>query len=141
MIAIIVVAHGNLAEALLQAAEGILGEQSDAQAVGLSVGESPQAYAERLGASLSASMWCAGILILADLWGGTPHNAAATLCTKSEGTADRLLVAGANLPMLLEALLGRETERSLSALGRRVMQAGQGQIRSRPDCAGCSDGF
>jgi mannose/fructose-specific phosphotransferase system component IIA len=66
----------------------------------------------------------AGVLVLIDLFGGTPGNAAAL------GLRDRsyAVVSGVNLPMLLEVLLSRSSGISVKELVDIALQAGQSSI-------------
>jgi mannose/fructose-specific phosphotransferase system component IIA len=65
-----------------------------------------------------------GVVVLVDLFGGTPCNAAAL------GARERLfpIVSGANLPMLLEILLNRECGLSVEELVDLTLEAGRASI-------------
>lgn len=118
---IVVAAHGDLAGALLSAAELICGRLDGARAVGLLPMDSPESYSERL-------MEAAGdpadrLLILTDLVGGTPHNVA---LVASRRLPRAVLISGVNLAVLIEAAMstdaldGESVER-LVASGRRAL--------------------
>lgn len=97
---ILVAAHGDLAGALLGAAELICGQLADVHAVGLRPDDSPESYRERfLAAAGDASQ---PLLILTDLAGGTPHNVAFA-ATRSLPNAQ--LISGVNLAVLIEAAM------------------------------------
>ena len=98
MAKIILVCHGPLAQALVQAAESIIGAAADeVVAIALSTDDCLDGMRERLAAELDGSDEA---LILVDLFGGTPANAAAWA---SQGRCVEI-VSGVNLPMLLEVL-------------------------------------
>lgn len=65
-----------------------------------------------------------GVLILADLLGGTPANVAASLAKCSNVQ----VVTGINLPMLLEVYMVRQTA-DLQALTELAIQAGRGAVQ------------
>jgi mannose/fructose/sorbose-specific phosphotransferase system IIA component len=100
---IVVAAHGDLASGLVMAAEMIAGEQPDLTAVALQPGESPESFGATLAAVL-APLGDEDLLILIDLFGGTPYNVAARQVLKPHVEC----VTGVNLPMLLEVLMSRD---------------------------------
>lgn len=107
MIAILVGSHGNYAKEALKSAEMVIGDQSNTASftltetmdLAMTIEEAQNAYH-----SLDNE---AGTLILTDIVGGTPTNVAAVLKKKEENVS---LLAGFNMPLLLEALLNREKE-------------------------------
>lgn len=122
---ILVVAHGDLGEALVRAAEMIMGPQPDLIALSLWPEESPVALQKKLTAALQQ----AGnrpALVLVDLLGGTPFNAVARCLPER----DIACVTGVNLPMLLDLLTVRDEGLSPAELAVRAVQSGQGGIRS-----------
>ncbi|HHY16304.1 MAG TPA: PTS sugar transporter subunit IIA [Firmicutes bacterium] len=107
MVGLLIISHGSFASGLLDAAEMILGEQKQVQAHGLQPQDSPEEFFERIKLRARELDTGKGVLVLADLFGGSPANAAARLFAE-ELSVD--VVTGASLPMLLEALLSRERE-------------------------------
>jgi len=107
MIAILVGSHGNYAKEALKSAEMVIGDQSNTASftltetmdLAMTIKEAQNAYH-----SLDNE---AGTLILTDIVGGTPTNVATVLKKKEENVS---LLAGFNMPLLLEALLNREKE-------------------------------
>jgi PTS system mannose-specific IIA component len=66
-----------------------------------------------------------GVLILADMFGGTPCNIAMG-CLQ----ADRVeVISGFNLPLLIKAATLRKTEKNLTALAQQVLEAGRQYMR------------
>ncbi|NLE44426.1 MAG: PTS sugar transporter subunit IIA [Chloroflexi bacterium] len=124
MINIVLVSHGELGAALIQAAEMIAGHSDGVYSVPLLPGESPEAYGEKLSVALEP-IEGDGILILIDLFGGTPYNVAAREALKERVEC----VTGANLPMLLEVLMSRD-ETPLSDLAAAATVAGQESVRN-----------
>lgn len=108
MIGIVVVSHGNLAQELLRSAAMIVGENvmENTWAVGLDPHEGIDGLTARLKDILS-SFHGEGVLILADVYGGSPFNAGTALSLESGERQAIEVVAGVNLPMLMEVLLQR----------------------------------
>lgn len=130
MIGLLLVAHNPLAGALLRTAEGILGPCPEGvEALDLALDESPEHFRARVREALRALSSPKGVLILADLVGGTPYQVAlGVLQDKSVGRS--ALVAGMSLPMLLEALAQRATASSAEGLARAVLRAGDKHLRA-----------
>lgn len=98
---IVVAGHGGLAPALLASAALVCGTLEDAAAVALEPADTPEAFAERLAAACGDGGRTRPLLLLTDLAGGTPHNLAVIL---ARGLPLAHVVAGANLPLLVEAI-------------------------------------
>ena len=124
MIGVVVASHGGLCRELLITAEMILGPAAQTAAAPLAAGVSLQDFAAQLRQAVAAVQQEAGVLLLADLAGGTPCNVAAVLAAQSE---EIKVVTGVNLPMLLEVLSRREGL-SLEELTELAVAAGQGGI-------------
>jgi mannose PTS system EIIA component len=124
MINVVLISHGDLGAALLQAAEMIAGPSESVQSVSLYPGEAPEAFGEKLAAAM-AEIEGQETLILIDLFGGTPYNVAVRQVLKENVEC----VTGANLPMLLEVLMSRDTA-SLAELADSITQAGQESVKN-----------
>lgn len=98
----------------------ILGPQSAVIPVALEPTANLDALRERIGEAIAQVEQGQGVLVLLDLYGGTPSNAAALHFQDARIEA----VAGVNLPMLLEALLCRN-EKSLADLAAYAEEIGQ----------------
>lgn len=123
VVGVVVATHGELARALIASAEMIAGAQENVMAVCLSQNDSPETFQASLNAAIDRVDAGAGVLILIDLFGGTPGNSA------SLATYQRKLhvVAGANLPMLIEVLLARKSMAS-EALAVHALESGKAGI-------------
>jgi len=124
MIQIVVVSHADLSEALIRAAEMITGPTEGLHAVPLEAGESPESFAARLDAVLQP-IADKETLILIDLFGGTPYNVSVRQVLKDNVEC----ITGANLPMLLEAIMTRD-DASLSELATEITQLGQASVKN-----------
>ena len=119
MITVVVVTHGDFGEALLRAAEMIVGPQENVRAVALLPEESPAGFADKLDAAL-ADLDGQDILLLIDLLGGTPCNVSSRKVLQSNVE----VITGMNMAMLIEALTSRD-DTPLSELVEKVTEAGQ----------------
>ena len=103
MIGVVVVAHGALARELVRSAELIVGPQERLAAVGLEAGDDVEVTRKKVGDAIGAANAGAGVLVLTDMFGGTPCNMA--LPFHEEGKVE--ILTGVNLPMLLKATSAR----------------------------------
>ena len=122
MIGIVLAAHGSLPEALLASTRMIFGEPIQTASVSLMPGDSLEGLIGRLRAAVEEVNRGDGVLILLDMFGGTPANAAALISQQIDNTH---AVTGANLPMLLETFLQRESSDSAATLAETASTAGQ----------------
>lgn len=121
---IVVASHGELASALISSAEMIVGSQDNITAVCLDPEDNLEACLDALCAAIDQVQTDAGVIVLIDLFGGTPGNAALL------GLRERSypVVAGVNLPMLLEVSMNRLGGLSTKELTEIAMQAGHNSI-------------
>jgi PTS system mannose-specific IIA component len=124
MINIVIVSHGDLGDALIRAAEMIVGSTEGLCSVSLLPDESPEGFGEKLEAAL-LEIEGQETLILIDLFGGTPYNVSARQVLKENVEC----VTGANLPMLLELVTSRD-DATLSELAKDIAQAGQESVKN-----------
>lgn len=122
MIGIVLAAHGPLPDALLESARMILGDPGQIATVTLMPGDSLEGLVERLRAAVEEVSAEDGVLILLDLFGGTPSNAAALLTQQIERV---YAVSGVNVPMLLETLMDRQYADNVQALAATAFESGQ----------------
>jgi len=125
MIGIIIVSHGNLGHELLKAAELICGEQEHVVTLGLQAQDAIESLPGRITEAIDKLCDMDGILILVDLFGGSPGNA--TL--RCIANKDLECISGVNLPMLLEVLMQRE-HMSAKELADLAVQAGRDGVRN-----------
>ena len=100
---IILAGHGDFGRGLLSAAQLIVGSTDHVLVAPLAGGITPETYSENLRALIDEAG--GKVLILCDLYGGTPYNVAWTL---SQRLPRVKCLAGINLILLLEALLTNE---------------------------------
>ncbi len=108
MIGLVVATHGTLGESLLATAELIIGAQPSALALSLSRGEPPDELRGRLLQAIEqAGNGCEAVLVMTDMFGGTPSNIGMTLLEPERVE----LLTGVNLPMLLKFFSYRSSHR------------------------------
>ena len=127
MVGIILATHGEFAEGILQSGTMIFGEQENVKAVTLHPSDSPENLKERMLAAIATFDNQNEVLFLVDLWGGTPFNQANTLCGEHPNWA---IVAGLNLPMLIEAYSSRLSMDSAKQVAAAIIESAQEGIRT-----------
>ena len=98
MIGLVVVTHGRLAEEFLSAAEHVVGPQEQIRAVSIGPDDDMEKRREDILAAAEGVDSGDGVIILTDMFGGTPSNLAIAVMEK----ANAEVVAGVNLPMLIK---------------------------------------
>jgi mannose PTS system EIIA component len=123
MVGLVVATHGRLAEELLRTAEGIVGALERCEAVSIGAGLSMDECRARLGEAIHRVDDGGGVLVLTDMFGGTPANLALTFLD------DRIeVVTGVNLPMILKLSTARADDLGLQAAAELVAGYGQKNI-------------
>jgi PTS system mannose-specific IIA component len=117
LIGLVLVSHGPLAAGLRQAAEMIMGPQEALAVLGLEPAQDMDKYRADLERLIREVDQGEGVLVLADLFGGSPANTAAyVLAPKVD------VVCGCNLPMLIEAL-GSRLDGDLQSVTKAALAA------------------
>ena len=101
MVGIILASHGEFAKGIMQSGTMIFGEQKNVEAVTLMPSEGPDDIKAKIKDAVASFDNQDEVLILVDLWGGTPFNQANVLF--EEHKDKWAIVAGMNLPMVIEA--------------------------------------
>ncbi|ABI77111.1 PTS system IIA component, mannose/fructose/sorbose (Man) family [Hyphomonas neptunium ATCC 15444] len=104
MIGIVVVSHGRLAHELVAAAEHVVGRLWRARAVSIDSDDDLDLKREHILAAVKACDAGRGVIVLTDMFGGTPSN----LVLSIRGSVPMEIVSGANLPMLIKLAEVRE---------------------------------
>lgn len=109
-IGIIIASHGEFAAGIHQSGSMIFGEQEKVQVVTFMPSEGPDDLYAKLNAAVDAFDADDEVLVLADLWSGSPFNQASRVAGENP---DRkfAIITGLNLPMLIQAY----TERMINA--------------------------
>ena len=123
MIGGLIVTHGRLAIELLNAAEAIVGEVQNITAVPIGWYDDVELASGTVEKAIGRVDTGAGVLILTDMFGGTPTNIASTFL--DEGAIE--VVTGVNLPMLIKLTqLGADVD--LASAAKLVRENGQSNI-------------
>ena len=123
MIGIVVVTHGRLAEEFLAAAEHVVGPQGGAKAISIGADDDMEKRRADILAAAQEVDQGDGVIILTDMFGGTPSNLAISVMEK----ANAEVIAGVNLPMLIK-LASIRTEHDLKGAVAAAHEAGRRYI-------------
>ncbi len=124
MIGVVVAAHDKVAEALMVAAASVLGPIDHVQAITIDPRDDASMIQEKFKAKVEAAARDGGVLILTDMFGGTPSNIGLTL---HDGQNIELLT-GVNLPMVIKAAQLSKTETTLAQAAQAVKLVGVNAI-------------
>lgn len=102
MVGILLVSHYTLAECLMETAALIVGHRENIGALALNRKDKPEAFSEKLKKAVGELDSGDGVLIFADMFGGTPCNVALSLYGQDERVR---IIAGFNLPAVIEAVM------------------------------------
>jgi mannose PTS system EIIA component len=124
VIGVVVITHGQLATELVNAAEMIVGDLPQFTAVSIGWHEDVNDAREDIAQAIERVRSVdAGVLLLTDMFGGTPSNLGMTFLEK-----DRVeVITGVNLPMLIK-LAGLRTSSDLLAVAKEMRDHGRNAI-------------
>jgi mannose PTS system EIIA component len=123
MIGVVVVTHGQLAIELVNAAEMIVGELPQFTAVSLGWHDDVNDAREDIAQAIQRVQGDAGVLLLTDMFGGTPSNLGMTFLEPN-----RLeVITGVNLPMLIK-LASLRGSSDLASVAREMRDHGRSAI-------------
>ena len=124
MIGILLVTHANLGNALIETAELILeGSQENIGFVSINIQENPDSLRKKIKKGISKVKTDKGILILTDMFGGTPSNLSYSFL--EEGIVE--VISGVNLPILLKAINSRK-KMDMATLTSSLIETGKRSI-------------
>jgi len=123
VIGLIVITHSRLGRELVNAVEFILGKIEQVETVNVETNLNADTLRRQLTAALAKVDKGAGVLILTDMFGGTPNNI--SLAFLAEGKIE--VATGVNLPMFIKATTARQGK-TLAELARVVCEAGRNAI-------------
>ena len=126
-IAIVIGTHGWAAEQLLKTAEMLLGEQENVGWIDFVPGENAETLIEKYNAQLTKLDTQQGVLFLVDTWGGSPFNAASRIVVDKEHYE---VVAGVNIPMLVETFMARDDNPSFDELVALAVETGREGVKA-----------
>ena len=123
MIGVVVVTHGQLANELVNAAEMIVGDLPQFTAVSIGWHDDVNDAREDIAQAIDRVRADGGVLVLTDMFGGTPSNLGMTFLE-----TDRVeVITGVNLPMLIKLASLRESS-NLLAVAKEMREHGRNAI-------------
>ena len=106
-IPVILISHGHYAKYALESAEMIIGKQENCEVISVTEDKDLDSVTKELEEVYKKLKNEKGAVILTDIRGGTPSNAAANLLVRED---DILALSGYNMPLLLELFTNRDLE-------------------------------
>ena len=130
MVGIIIASHGEFAAGIKQSGSMIFGEQEKVESVVFMPSEGPDDLQRKLQEAIE-KIDSEEILFLVDLWGGSPFNQANKLF--EEAPEHRAIVAGLNLPMLIEAYASRFSMNTAHEIAQAIAPTAIEGVKVRPE--------
>ncbi len=112
MIGLVIVTHGQLANEFIAATEHVVGPQPNTAAICIGPDDDMEKRRQEILDAVSKVDTGEGVILLTDMFGGTPSNLAISIMDK----ANVEVIAGINLPMLIKLASVRDTEDLKSAV-------------------------
>jgi len=112
MIGLVLVTHGRLAEEFVVAMEHVVGKQERIEPISIGPDDDMEARRADIAAAIARVDEGRGVIVLSDLFGGTPSNLAISLM--EAGRVE--VIAGINLPMLIRLGSARKTMKVTEAV-------------------------
>jgi PTS system mannose-specific IIA component len=119
----VLVSHGQLGNELLAAAETVIGQQPDIRAVSIDWHDDVEVAKAQIARSIEEVSDGNGVVVLTDMFGGTPTNIAAMFLKPGEVE----IVTGASLPMIVKAAT-LDNELPLAEFAQRIVDEGKAAI-------------
>jgi PTS system mannose-specific IIA component len=123
MIGVVLVTHGRLAQEFIDALEHVVGPQENMAAVCIGPDDDVEQRRREIVESVAAVESGQGVVLLTDMFGGTPSNLAISVL--DQGRVE--VVAGVNLPMLIK-LASLRGEKPLATVITEAQRAGRKYI-------------
>ena len=125
MIGLLVTGHANFGSGMTSSVNLIAGEQEAYRYVDFLPTYSTEDLTRELTKALEELKDCEVVIIFTDLMGGTPFNVSAQI---GHGKENIRIVAGTNLPMLVEIVMSRKFMDDLDGLVDSVLETGKEQV-------------
>ena len=123
MIGLVLVTHGRLAVEFITALQHVVGPQDAVEGICIEADDDMEARRKDIADAIARVSDGSGVIILTDLFGGTPSNLAISLMK----TSDIEVIAGVNLPMLIR-LEGARKVMGVQAAVAAAREAGRKYI-------------
>ncbi len=119
----VIVSHGQVAKELLAAAEAVVGAQNHIAAVSIGWHDDVEMAKAEVSRAIKQVSDGSGVLLLTDMFGGTPTNISAMFIKENEVE----IVTGVNLPMVIK-LASQNKEITLTEMAKEVEAQGKQAI-------------
>ena len=123
LIGLVIVTHGRLAEEFVAAMEHVVGRQTAVRAISIGPDDDMERRRADIVAAARAVDDGSGVVLLTDMFGGTPSNLAISVMDETHAE----VIAGLNLPMLIR-LASVRTREPLGACVAAAQEAGRKYI-------------
>jgi PTS system mannose-specific IIA component len=123
MIGMVLVTHGRLADEFVEALQHVVGEQEHVATVCIGPDDDMEQRRKNILESITKVNQGKGVILLTDMFGGTPSNLAISVIDK----ANVEVIAGINLPMLIKLASVRKSEPLIDAVNS-AQEAGRKYI-------------
>ncbi|MFQ5785694.1 MAG: PTS sugar transporter subunit IIA [Alphaproteobacteria bacterium] len=123
MIGLVLVTHGRLAEELIAATEHVVGAQTNLRAICIGPDDDMEQRRNDILQATADVDDGAGVILLTDMFGGTPSNLAISIMDKAKVE----VIAGVNLPMLIKLASARDGD-DLEGAVKSAQEAGRKYI-------------
>ena len=125
MIGIVIVTHGQLGDALIEASEFIIGNRPQAiESVSIDISQKAERLRAKIAGGIKKVEGQKGVLVLTDMFGGTPSNLSYSFL--EEGHIE--VLSGVNLPILIQAVNLRVKDMKLNELAANLEVFGKKSI-------------
>lgn len=131
MVGIVLASHGGFADGIAESAQMLFGAQDNLAHVILTSEEGPDDIKDKIVKATDSFEDNDEVLLLVDLWGGTPFNQASNLL---ESHSNWAIVSGMNLPMVVEALTQRMTKPNATAqeIATAIVEPAKAGVKTKP---------
>lgn len=130
MVGIVIVTHGKLGDILIETAEIIFDTKMEAVvSISIDLKENVETLRKKIKEGIKAVNRQKGILILTDMFGGTPSNLSYSFL--EEGKVE--VISGVNLPILVKAVNCRKKETDLHLMAKKIEEYGKKSISLASD--------
>jgi len=123
MIGLLIISHCDLGREFLNAAELIVGRLEAADHISITQTTESREILEEIGSKIEALNQGQGVLVLNDMFGGTPSNLSLSFLNDKKVA----VLTGVNLPMVIDVATDRD-RLTLTELGEKAQQAGKRSI-------------
>ena len=127
MIGMVLVTHGDLAKEFVSALQHVVGEQENVAAVCIGPDDDMEQRRADILASVEAVDDGKGVVLLTDMFGGTPSNLAISIMEQ----ANVEVIAGVNLPLLIKLASVRIDGQCSAGSGPEIYQCGVAPAKRR----------